>query len=110
MATLTKMEKAASGKEGSEEKDDECNEKRETRNQNTSRGEKSSGRWHDLLSTICRRVSSLPSFPSLFLSLSFSLPPVKTRIFHSDVRAARRVIVAAVNEDAAIKCCAAGSE
>lgn len=72
MATLTKVEKAASGvKEGSEEKDDECNEKRETRNQNTSRREKSSGRWHDLLSTICRRVSSLLSFPSL----SFSLPP-----------------------------------
>jgi len=34
-----------------------------------------------------------------------SLSPVKTRIFHSDVLAACRVTIAAVNEDAAIKYC-----
>lgn len=114
MATLTKVEKAgirekaaSRVREGNERKDDEYNEKREARTENTSRGEKSPGQRHDLLNTICRCVSTL----LCTLSLPLSLPSVKTRIFHSDVLAAHRVIaVAAVNEDAAIKCCAAGPE
>lgn len=61
----------------------------------------SPGQWRDLLSTICR-----PCLHPFILSLCVS--PVKTRIFHSDVLAARRVTVAAVRQDAAIKCCRTG--
>lgn len=54
--TLTKVEKAG-GRKLRRRVEDKGEERRVQRKE----GEKSPGQWRDLLSTICRRVSSLPS-------------------------------------------------
>lgn len=106
-ATLTKVEKAGRRKlhRRVERGEDEGEEPTSATKRGREETRASPGREKPgAMARLVEHYLSPCLLPSV-LSFSFSPPPVKTRIFHSDVLATRRVTVAAVNEDAAIKCC-----